>query len=116
MDADDFVTLSVRKELVPAAGVAPEEAVGDLLSTLTGALREAGGVTVGHIKGMVEGGGAPPLFFSLTSLDESPRLKGGPLPRASALALSMNVIVAGIDGSEAGRLLDEVLGERPRSR
>ena len=37
---------------------------------------------IGHIKGMVDGGGSPPLFFSITSLEGEPQFKGGPAAEA----------------------------------
>ncbi len=111
MDADDFVTLSARREFAPVAGVTPEEALHDFMLALAAALRKGGCTAAGHIKGMAEGAGPSPLFFSLTSLDREPRFKGGPLDPRSSSAMSMNVIVAGIGKEEAGSILERVLDE-----
>jgi hypothetical protein len=105
VDADDFITLSVHRELAPSGDLA------GFLSAFADALREGGCTLVGHIKGMLEGEGSPALFFSLTSLDGEPRFKGGPLRPSSGLRLSMNVIVAGIDEKTAGVMLESALAQ-----
>lgn len=107
MDAHDFVTLSVRREITFASARPPEDVLGDFLASLQGALREAGCTMVGHVKGMVEAEGEPPLFFSLTSLDSEPQYKGGPLRPGSFSVLSMNIIVAGIDKVAAAEILKD---------
>ncbi len=109
MDADDFVTLSLRRELVPVGGAAPEKALRGFLSAYAEALRRDGGAMVGHIKGMLEDGGPSPLFFSLTSLRTQPRFRGGPLRAGSPLTLSANVIVAGIGRDDARERLERSL-------
>jgi len=111
MDADDFITLSTRKEVIPAGGVPPQAALQGSLSVLTETLRERGCTLVGHIKGMVEDGGSPPLFFSITSLAGEVKMKGGPLKSATRLVMSMTVIVAGITAEDAGASLEDALAE-----
>ena len=108
MDADDFVTLSVSRE-VESYGGSREEALRHLLSHYVDALREGGCTMVGHIKGMLTDGQSPPLFFSVTSLDGEAQLKGGPLKSESPQSLSMSVIIAGIDRDEAAALLESTL-------
>ncbi len=110
MDAEDFVSVSVRMEAFPAAQASPRAATQRFIESLREALRGRGGVRVGHIKGMVEDGESPPLFFSLTSLDAEPGLKGGPLKEGGGVALSVTAIVAGIDRDELCRLLRVCLG------
>jgi len=109
MDADDFVTLSARREFIPSGKAALEGELPEFLSTLAAALRKGGCSMVGHIKGMVEDGGPSPLFFSLTSLDSDPQYKGGPLRPGSASTLSMNIIIAGIGSDDAARILEDAM-------
>ncbi|MEW6553791.1 MAG: hypothetical protein AB1384_05855 [Actinomycetota bacterium] len=111
MDAHDFVTVSARREASPASVRSPEEALRGLLGSLVQALREGGCTMVGHIKGMLEDGGPSPLFFSVTSLEAEPQIKGGPLAAQAGLTLSITAIVAGIGEEEAARLLSGSLGE-----
>jgi len=106
MDAHDFVTLSLRREIAFASPRPPRDVLGDFLTTLLRGLREAGCTMVGHIKGMVESE-RPPLFFSLTSLSSVPRYRGGPLRPDSYSVLSMNIIVAGIDEAAAAEICED---------
>ncbi|MBC7229909.1 MAG: hypothetical protein H5T74_05910 [Actinobacteria bacterium] len=110
MDAEDFVSVSVRVEAFPAAQASLRAAMQRFIDSLREALRRRGGVRVGHIKGMVEDGESPPLFFSLTSLDAEAGLKGGPLKEGAWVVLSVTAIVAGIDRDELSRLLRVCLG------
>ena len=107
MDAHDFVTLSVRREIGFSSPRPPQDVVGDFLAALSRELRKAGCTMVGHIKGVVEDGSGSPLFFSLTSLDTSPRYNGGPLRPGSASLLSMNVIVAGIERDTVAAICED---------
>ena len=111
MDSGDFITLSICAEVTPGEGVPLKEALRGFLSAYAVSLREGGCTLIGHIKGMVEGKGDPPLFFSLTSLDGKPQLKGGILQPQSGLRLSMNVIIAGIDKRQASKLLESTLAD-----
>jgi hypothetical protein len=107
MDADDFVTLSMSREVESSGG--SREALRRFLSHYVDALRDGGCTMVGHIKGMFTDGQSPPLFFSVTSLDGEAQFKGGPLKSESPLSLSMTVIIAGIDRDEAAALLESTL-------
>jgi len=111
MDAHDFVTVSMREEVVLVSPLAPEELLRPFLQSLIRKLREGGCTMVGHIKGMLEDGGPSPLFFSVTSLEAEPQFKGGPLRTAERFALSITVIVASIGEAEIGRLIAESLSE-----
>lgn len=113
MDTHDFVTVSMRREVVLAPSRSPEDSLRGLLRSLVQALRDGGCTMVGHIKGMLEDGG-PPLFFSVTSIEAEPQFKGGPLAVGERLTLSITVIVAGIGEAETGRLLAESLNESLR--
>lgn len=115
MDADDFVAFSRREEVALPAGGAPQDALRGFLTAYAAALRVGGCSMVGHIKGMLEDGESPPLFFSLTSLEGEPRLKCGSLKPRPRLALSINVIVAGIAAGEAAALLQASLARHFRS-
>jgi len=106
MDAHDFVSLSVRKAVAPRSQVPLPDLVREYLIDYVKALEAAGCGMVGHIKGVMEDGESPPLFFSVTSLGGEPQLKGGPLARGRDLTLSMTVIVAGMETEELSRLLE----------
>jgi hypothetical protein len=80
----------------PVAQAGVEAAVREFLRRLSPALAAAGCVLVGHIKGVVVADGDE-LEFSLTRLDGIPRFSGtldGAVPHA---ALTLNVIVFGVD-------------------
>ncbi len=80
------------------------------------ALEEAGCAMSGHLKGMLDDGESPPLFFSITSLKGEPQFKGGPLKNKETLSLSVTVIAAGIDKGEASRILDVAIAEGFRTQ
>ncbi|MDD3718978.1 MAG: hypothetical protein PHP28_10000 [Actinomycetota bacterium] len=107
MDAHDFVTFSLRREITFASPRPPQDVLDDFLATLLRGLREAGCAMVGHIKGMVESEAQKPLFFSLTSLDSAPRYRGGPLRPGSFSVLSMNIILAGVDKAAAAEICED---------
>jgi hypothetical protein len=109
MDTDDFVTLSINREIALSADNTWDETLRRFLSSYVDALREGGCTMVGHIKGMLTDGESPPLFFSATSLDREAQFKGGPLRVKSPLSLSMTVIVAGIGEDKAASLLETAL-------
>lgn len=109
MDADDFVTVSARREVIPDPEADPEATLRHFLGAYARALRDAGCSIIGHIKGMLEDGVSPPLFFSLTSLAGEASLKGGPVDGKGGLVMSITAIVAGIDRDEASRILERSL-------
>lgn len=109
MDAHDFITISTRRDITLDAKDSPQEILRGILHQFVSMLRESGCAMAGHIKGILEDGESPPLFFSVTSLDKEAQLKGGPLEAKPRLSLSMTVIVAGIGKDEAARLLDFTL-------
>jgi hypothetical protein len=111
MDAHEFVTFSASKLLSPRSPDPPRELVQAFLTDYMEALGQAGCDMVGHIKGMVEAGGSPPLFFSITSQAGVPQLKGGPLGHGNDLTLGMTVIVSGVETQELSRLLDNSLAK-----
>jgi hypothetical protein len=118
MDAHDFVTFSADLSLAPLSSGPSEDLLRAFLADYTEALRRSGCDMVGHIKGMAEDGESPPLFFSITSTTGPPQLKGGPLGKGGELALSITVIVSGVEERELSRLLYDSLAEhficRPR--
>ena len=109
MDAHDFVSFSLRKAIAPRSPVPLRQLVREYLVDYVKALDAAGCSMIGHIKGVVEDGESPPLFFSSTSLAGEPQLKGGPLVQGKDLTLIMTVIVSGVDEKELSRLLEETL-------
>jgi hypothetical protein len=109
MDAHDFVSLSVKKAIAPRSAVPLIEIVKEYLSDYLIALDAAGCGMVGHIKGVMEDGGSPPLFFSVTSLGGESQFKGGPLAEGKDLTLSMTTIVSGLDEEVLSRLLEDSL-------
>jgi len=109
MDAHDFVTVSIRREVAFAPSRSLEEVLRGFLQALMRKLRDGGCTMVGHVKGMIEDGGPSPLFFSVTSLEAQPQFKGGPLTTKEGFYLSMTVIAAGIGEAETDRLLAESL-------
>ena len=115
MDAHEFVTFSVRREIVLAPPLPPEDILGGFLSAFQRSLREGGCTLIGHIKGILEDGESPPLFFSLTGLASGPQFKGGPLRPADRLSLTMTVIIAGVAEAEAGAMLEQTFSEHFRS-
>ena len=115
MDADDFITLSIRREVMPIVASPPQDVLRRFISGYMETLGEKGCTVIGHIKGMVEDGESPPLFFSVTSLAGETQLKGGPLKSGTRLALSMTVIVAGITADEASVALEDALAKHFRN-
>jgi len=109
MDAHDFVTFSVKKEITPRSPSPLAEVLHACLADYVEALGAAGCSMVGHIKGVLEDGDSPPLFFSITSITGEPQLKGGPLVQEKDLMLTMTVIVSGMETGELSRLLDDSL-------
>ncbi|RJP35159.1 MAG: hypothetical protein C4536_01325 [Actinobacteria bacterium] len=109
MDAHDFVTFSARRKLAPLTAGSPRDLLLSFLTDYVKALGTSGCSIIGHIKGIVEDGESPPLFFSATSLSGEPQLKGGPLGQGSDLALTITVIVSGVDTEQLSRLLDDCL-------
>lgn len=109
MDAHDFVSFSVRKEVTSRSPDPLPELVREFLTDYAKALEAAGCSMVGHVKGVVEDGESPPLFFSITSLEGEPQLKGGPLAQRKGFTLSMTAIVSGVEEEELSRLLEETL-------
>jgi hypothetical protein len=109
MDAHDFVTFSVKKKITPCSPSPLPELLQAYLADYLKALGAAGCSMIGHIKGVLEDGDSPPLFFSVTSLTGEPQLKGGPLAQGKDLRLSMTVIVSGMETGELSRLLDDSL-------
>jgi hypothetical protein len=114
MDTHDFLTLSTRWEMIPAAASAPQDVLRQTLGVFRKALKEAGCTMIGHIKGILEDGASPPLFFSITSLDGDVQLKGGPL-KEGELILNITVIVAGLEKAEVEKLLTDTFAEHFQS-
>ena len=68
-----------------------------LLSELTSGLQEDGGRLIGHIKGLVEAEEKGHLLFSITSFEEAARFKGELVGEITEAALTINVIVYGVE-------------------
>ena len=111
MDAHDFVSVSARRESAVPSLLSPEDALREFLAALLQSLRESGCAMVGHIKGMLDDGGASPLFFSVTSFNGAPQLKGGPLRAGGRVSLSVTAIVAGMTEAAVSGILEESLLE-----
>jgi len=109
MDAHDFVSVSMRKVIALRSEGPLLELVREYLADYAKALDAAGCSMVGHIKGVIEDGESPPLFFSITSLEGEPQLKGGPLVQGKDFTLSMTSIVSGVEEEELSRLLEDTL-------
>jgi hypothetical protein len=109
MDAHDFVTFSIRRVIAPFSPDPPRQLLQAFLADYVRALSEAGCSMVGHIKGILEDGGSPPLFFSVTSRTGEPQMKGGPLKPGKDLTLSITVIVSGLEAEELSPPLDNSL-------
>jgi hypothetical protein len=108
------MTFSRRCEVSPTTAGSPRETLRSFLGKYLGALEQAGCAMIGHLKGMLDDGESPPLFFSVTSLKGEPQFKGGPLKGRENLALSITVIAAGIGEDEAAGILEGVLAESYR--
>ncbi len=97
MDIEDFVPISFEGRVALRGPGGPQECLKAFLDNLLGALVDAGCTAVGHVKGMMTGGGGEPLFFSITTLENNLRFQGGPLGDSDTYTLTMNVIVAGLE-------------------
>ena len=67
------------------------------LSAFTRSLAKQGCELIGHVKGLLDAGGAGRLFFSVTSFEQAPRYKGGLSDVVSKVTLEINVIVYGVE-------------------
>jgi len=77
------------------------------LCLLTDELAEKGCNLIGHIKGMIDGGNAGSLFFSLTSFNKEPHFKGD-MQHVKEIKVTLNVIVYGINENQLEAKVDEL--------
>ncbi len=85
-------------------------AVRSFLAGLLPALRERGCSLIGHVKGMVDAGDAGRVFFSVTSFDGAPSIKGELERPIDCCRLTVNVIVFGSDEQRVGDAVLEAAG------
>jgi len=78
-----------------------------LLAELASRLVGQGDRLIGHIKGLIDAGEKGHLLFSITSIEEGLRLKGELLDGVSEAALTVNVILYGIEEGVAEEMLEE---------
>lgn len=109
MALKDMMTLALEIELFPKGSEEPRRALEEALSDLVEGLKARGCTLIGHIKGRIACGDGQPLFFSITTLDNNLSFKGGPLGGEGPLSLAVNVIVAGVEKDEVGKLLESSL-------
>lgn len=84
------------------------------LAELTNLLESKGCRLIGHIKGMIgRPGSEQVLFFSVTDFIQEPCFKGSLIKGGDEAQLLINVIVYGIEATEAGKALDECLSRYP---
>lgn len=62
---------------------------------------------IGHIKGLIDAGEKGHLLFSITSFEEGLRLKGELLDGVTDAALTVNVIVYGVEEGAVEEMLDD---------
>jgi hypothetical protein len=78
-----------------------------LLSEFIAGLEKKGGTLVGHIKGLVDADEHGHLLFSVTSFEEGARFKDQMVGGISEAALTINVILYGIEEEIVERMLEE---------
>jgi len=83
-----------------------------LLSELTSGLQEDGGRLIGHIKGLVEAEEKGHLLFSITSFEEAARFKGELVGKITEAALTINVIVYGVEEEIVETMLEAAFGRQ----
>ena len=83
-----------------------------LLSELTSGLQEDGGRLIGHIKGLVEAEEKGHLLFSITSFEEAARFKGELVGEITEAALTINVIVYGVEEEIVETMLEEAFSRQ----
>ena len=74
-----------------------EDALTGFLAGLSEGLAAGGCTLVGHIKGVVSAGGNGDLAFHATTLSARPVITGGVAGTVAEAALTVNVIVFGVD-------------------
>jgi len=100
---------AARYELTCCPPAGPSEvrdACTAFLAALTTSLGAAGCTAVGHIKGVLRAPGEGVLAFSLTSLTASPHWRGAFVAPAERIALTLNVIVFGVDPAMVAAIVD----------
>ncbi|MDY6796866.1 MAG: hypothetical protein SWK76_16520 [Actinomycetota bacterium] len=106
MGLDNLTAVAGEYELsVPAEGEL-RQALGEAMSHMLKGLRERGCTMMGHIKGILSDASSPPLFLSITIMENNLRFKGGPIGGEDRLPLALNVIVADVDEE----VIDDMLG------
>ena len=83
-----------------------------LLSELTSGLQEDGGRLIGHIKGLVEAEEKGHLLFSITSFEEAARFKGELVGEITEAALTINVIVYGVEEEIVETMLESAFSRQ----
>lgn len=96
----------------PARSDDVEQALTRFLAALSSALSAAGCTLVGHIKGAVSGADGD-LTFHLTGLGAAPAIAGGHAGTVSRAALTLNVIVFGVDEAALPALVHDAWAEGP---
>jgi hypothetical protein len=94
------------------AGSDWERGLTAFLAGLAGSLRQADCLLIGHIKGVLETSDDSRLFFSLTTFQGRPRLKGQLATASTHGRLTLNVIVYGVETSVLESAVNEGLARQ----